>query len=86
MERIILNRLMFRLESQLSSRLYGFLPSHDTHHFFVELDTRLTSTSAVAFIGLKCAFDVANKEYHFRPACGLRGYGQPTRVGAEVPA
>ncbi|XP_063858328.1 uncharacterized protein LOC135099751 [Scylla paramamosain] len=62
MERVLLNWLLFRLESKLSPRLYGFLPQRSTHHCLVELYGRLTSTSVVAFIDLKSAFDVANRE------------------------
>lgn len=62
MERVFLNRLMFRLESKLSNRLYGFLPQRGTHHCLMELYTRLTSTSVVAFLDLKSAFDIANRD------------------------
>ena len=52
MERNIPNRLMFRLESQLSPSLYRFLPNCGTHHCLVKLYTRLSPTSFVAFIDL----------------------------------
>ncbi|XP_064110238.1 uncharacterized protein LOC135218023 [Macrobrachium nipponense] len=61
-ERILLSRLMFRLQDKLSSRIYGFLPQRGTHHCLMELYTRLSPTSVVAFIDLKSAFDVANRD------------------------
>ncbi len=62
LERILLARLMHRLQDKLSSSLYGFLPQRSTHHCLVELYTRLSPTSVVAFLDLKSAFDIANKE------------------------
>ena len=62
MERILLNRLMFRLEHALSPRLYGFLPQRSTHHCLMELCARLNPNSVVAFIDLKSAFDIANRD------------------------
>jgi len=62
LERILLTRLMFRLEEKLSPRLYGFLPQRSTHHCLMELYTRLSPTSVVAFLDLKSAFDIANRE------------------------
>lgn len=62
LERIFLNRLMFRLQSKLSPRLYGFMAQRGTHHCLLELYTRLSPTSVVAFIDLKSAFDIANRE------------------------
>ncbi|XP_064120882.1 uncharacterized protein LOC135225541 [Macrobrachium nipponense] len=53
---------MFRLQDKLSSRIYGFLPQRGTHHCLMELYTRLSPTSVVAFIDLKSAFDVANRD------------------------
>ena len=61
-ERILLSRLMFRLQDKLSPRLYGFLPQRGTHHCLMELYTRLSPVSIVAFIDLKSAFDVANRD------------------------
>ncbi|XP_076035376.1 uncharacterized protein LOC143021653 [Oratosquilla oratoria] len=62
LERIFLNRLIFRLQSKLSPRLYGFLPQRGTHHCLLDLYTRLSPTSVVAFIDLKSAFDIANRD------------------------
>ncbi|XP_042891046.1 uncharacterized protein LOC122265711 [Penaeus japonicus] len=62
LERILLARLMHRLQDKLSPSLYGFLPQRSTHHCLVELYTRLSSTSVVAFLDLKSAFDIANRE------------------------
>lgn len=62
LERILLSRLMFRLQHKLSARLYGFLPQRGTHHCLMELYTRLSPASVVSFIDLKSAFDVANKD------------------------
>ena len=61
-ERILLSRLLHRLQDKLSPSLYGFLPQRSTHHCLAELYTRLSPTSVVAFLDLKSAFDVANKE------------------------
>ncbi|XP_076030944.1 uncharacterized protein LOC143019134 [Oratosquilla oratoria] len=61
-ERILLARLMHRLLDKLSPSLYGFLPQRSTHHCLVELYTRLSPTSVVAFLDLKSAFDIANRE------------------------
>jgi len=36
LERIILNRLRYRLQGKLSHRLYGFLPGRSTQHCFAE--------------------------------------------------
>ena len=62
MERILLSRLLFRLDAVLSPRLFGFLPRRSTHHCLAELYTRLSSSSVVAFVDLKSAFDVANRD------------------------
>lgn len=62
LKRIFLNRLMFRLQPKLSPRLYGFLPDRGTHHCLLELYTRLSPTSVVAFIDLKSVFDVVNRD------------------------
>ena len=61
-ERILLARLMHRLQDKPSPSLYGFLPQRSTHHCLAELYTRLSPTSVVAFLDLKSAFDIANKE------------------------
>ncbi|XP_076043611.1 uncharacterized protein LOC143026727 [Oratosquilla oratoria] len=62
LERILLSRLMFQIQDKLSPRLYGFLPQRGTHHCLMELYTRLCPTSVVAFIDLKSAFDIANRD------------------------
>ncbi|XP_076042091.1 uncharacterized protein LOC143025992 [Oratosquilla oratoria] len=49
LERILLSRLMFRIQDKLSPRLYGFLPQRGTHHCLMELYTRLCPTSVVGF-------------------------------------
>ncbi|MPC35435.1 hypothetical protein E2C01_028857 [Portunus trituberculatus] len=61
-ECILLSRLLYRLESELSPRLFGFLPRRGTQHCLAELYSRLSSISVEAFIDLKSAFDVANKD------------------------
>ena len=61
-EHILLARLMHRLHDSLSPSLYGFLPHRSTHHCLAELYTRLSPTSVVAFLDLKSAFDIANRE------------------------
>ena len=62
LERILLARLRNLVQDQLSPHLYGFLPGRSTHHCLAELLSHLTSTSCVAFLDLKAAFDVANRE------------------------
>ena len=62
LERILLTRLMFRLQDKLSPCLYGFLSQRSTHHCLMELYSRLSPTSVVAFLDLKSAFDIANRE------------------------
>ena len=62
LERILLARLLHRLQDNLSPSLYGFLPQRSTHHCLMELYTRLSPASVVAFIDLKSAFDIANRE------------------------
>ncbi|XP_064106860.1 uncharacterized protein LOC135215837 [Macrobrachium nipponense] len=61
-ERILLTRLMYRLQEKLSPHLYGFLPQMSTHHCLAELYSRLSSNSVVAFLDLKSAFDIANRD------------------------
>ena len=62
LERVLLTRLMFRLQNKLSPCLYGFLPQRSTQHCLMELYARLSPTSVVAFLDLKSAFDTANRE------------------------
>ena len=62
LERILLSRLMYRLEDRLSPRLFGFLPRRSTHHCLLDLYSRLSIDSVVAFLDLKSAFDVANRD------------------------
>ena len=62
LERILLTRLLFRLDPVLSPRLFGFLPQRSTHHCLMDLYARLSPGSVVAFIDLKSAFDVANRD------------------------
>ncbi|XP_068246218.1 uncharacterized protein [Palaemon carinicauda] len=49
-------------QNKLSPRIYGFLPQQGTHHCLMELYTRLSPTSVVAFIDLKSAFDIAHRD------------------------
>ncbi|KAK3893650.1 hypothetical protein Pcinc_002563 [Petrolisthes cinctipes] len=62
MERILLNRLMYRLQDRLSPWLFGFLHQRSTHHCLVDLYSPLNRDSVVAFIDLRSAFDVANRD------------------------
>ena len=63
LERILLLRLMFRLQDKPSPKLYGFLPHRGTHHCLASWSYTLVSpASVVAFIDLKSAFDIANKD------------------------
>ena len=61
MERILLNRLMYRLQDRLSPRIFGFLPQRSTHHCLVDLYSRLSRDSVATFINLQSAFHVANR-------------------------
>ena len=62
MERIILHRLLHTIGPSLSPSLYGFLPGRSTQHCFAELFTHYTPNTYTAFIDLKAAFDIANRE------------------------
>ncbi|KAK3893261.1 hypothetical protein Pcinc_002945 [Petrolisthes cinctipes] len=62
MERILLNRFMYRLQDHLSPWLFGFHSQRSTHHCLVDLYSRISRDSMVAFIDLRSAFDVANKD------------------------
>ncbi|MPC58629.1 Retrovirus-related Pol polyprotein from type-1 retrotransposable element R2 [Portunus trituberculatus] len=62
MERILLFRLLYKLESELSPCLFGFLPRRGTQRCCTELYSHLSSSSVVAFIDLNIAFDVANRD------------------------
>ena len=62
LERILLARLRNLVQDQLSPHLFGFLPGRSTHHCLAELLSHLTSTSCIAFLDLKAAFDVANRD------------------------
>ena len=62
MERILLNRLRAQVEELLSSRLMGFLPGRSARHCFAELISHTKYSSCTAFIDLKAAFDIANRE------------------------
>ena len=75
LERILLTRLMYRLRDHLSPRLFGFLPQRSTHHCLVDLYSRLSRDSVVAFIDLKSAFDVASRDIILDQlvAFGIRG-------------
>ena len=75
LERILLTRLMYRLQDRLSPRLFGFLPQRSTQHCLVDLYSRLSRDSVVAFLDLKSAFDVANRDVILDQlvAFGIRG-------------
>ena len=62
MERILLHRLLHSIGPALSTSLYGFLPGRSTQHCFAELFSHYTPNTCTAFIDLKAAFDVANRE------------------------
>ena len=61
MERIMLNRLLYKVGAGLSGNMHGFLSGHSTSYCFV---TSLSNKDATcrAFIDLKGAFDRANKD------------------------
>ena len=62
LERIVLNRLMFRLEGMLSPNIYGFMPECSTQHCFAESFAHTNKGTQTAFIDLQSAFDTANRE------------------------
>ena len=62
MERILLARLRHLIGDKLNPNLFGFLPGRSSHHCFAELFSHLKSSSCTAFIDLKAAFDVANRD------------------------
>ncbi|MPC37017.1 hypothetical protein E2C01_030489 [Portunus trituberculatus] len=47
---------------RLFSRLFGFLPQRSIHHCLADLYSRLSRDSVVAFVDLKSAFDVSNRD------------------------
>ena len=61
MERVILNRLIYKVGPVLSGNVHGFLKGHSTSHCFVECLINKDVTCR-AFIDLKGAFDRANKD------------------------
>ena len=61
MERIILNRLMYRIGHKLSPKLYGFMPGRSTQHCFAEYIVNTEDDTQTVFIDLKSAFDIANR-------------------------
>ena len=62
MERIILDRLMYRIRPKLSPKLYGFMPGRSTQHCFAEYLVNTGKHTQTVFIDLKSAFDIANRE------------------------
>ena len=79
LECILLARLIHRLQNKASPNLYGFLPQRSTHHCLVELYTRLCPTSVIAFLDLKSAFDIANKEIFFDQLVDFGVQGSPLK-------
>ena len=61
MERIILNRLLYRIRYKLSPKLYGFMPGRSTQHCFAEYIVDTEAHTQTVFIDLKSAFDTANR-------------------------
>ena len=62
MERIILNRLMYKIRPRLSPRLYGFMTGRSTQHCFAEYMVNTKNETQTVFIDLKSAFDIANRD------------------------
>ncbi|KAK8744793.1 hypothetical protein OTU49_000617, partial [Cherax quadricarinatus] len=60
-ERMILNRLMYRIKQFLSPRLHGFMHGRSVHHCIATFLTLHTDSSYTTFLDLKSAFDVANR-------------------------
>ncbi|KAK3889118.1 hypothetical protein Pcinc_006860 [Petrolisthes cinctipes] len=50
------------LQDHLSPWLFGFLPQRSTRHCLVDQYSRLSRDSVMAFIDLRSAFDVANRD------------------------
>jgi len=75
LERIILNRLRYRLQGKLSHRLYGFLPGRSTQHCFAEYFSGSNPGKHTVFLDLKSAFDIANREVILEQLAsfGIRG-------------
>lgn len=76
MERALLNRVQYLIGDQLSSHLYGFLPGRSTQHCFAEYLSVGHPYSCVAFIDLKSAFDIANRDIILEELAGLGVRGQ----------
>lgn len=62
MERVLLSRLRHLIGDQLSPYLYGFTPGKSTQHCFAEYMSLSHPSSCIAFIDLKSAFDIANRD------------------------
>jgi len=75
LERIILNRLRYRLQGKLSHRLYGFLSGRSTQHCFAEYFSHSNPGKHTVFLDLKSAFDIANREVILEQlvSFGIRG-------------
>ena len=61
-ERMISNRLMFRIRDSLSNKLNGFLPKRNEQQCIATFLSNNKGITYTAFIDLKSAFDIANRE------------------------
>ncbi|KAK3895411.1 hypothetical protein Pcinc_000864 [Petrolisthes cinctipes] len=61
MERVLLNRLLYKISSKLSSNLHGFMKGRSTSDCFIKCLAN-TPSKCRAFVDLKGAFDRANKD------------------------
>ena len=62
LERIVLGRLMYKIHDKLSPYLFGYLQGKSTQHCFSEYFSHTNKDTHTAFIDLKAAFDIANRE------------------------
>ena len=76
MERALLTRLRHLIGDQLSHNLYGFIPGKSTQHCFMEYMTQTQQSSCTAFIDLKSAFDIANRDIILEQLASMGVTGQ----------
>ena len=59
---MVLNRLMARIKDKLSHKLNGYLPQRGTQQCVASFLANTRGITYTAFIDLKSAFDIANRE------------------------
>jgi hypothetical protein len=60
LERMVLNRLLYKIINMLSPQIYGFMHGKSVHHCITTFLTLHTDRSYTTFLDLKSAFDIAN--------------------------